>query len=146
MEDEFDRLMGILSLEAEEKEKQLDEIFQRCTEFFDKYKYVLAEGSSEEKESIQKKMNVLREKLREENERSQIKLGISEGDIKNLSQESKNFTPEQWVFLQNAQERLFKERSEREKISLDEKKAREAELKLKSKKKPTSRKSKWMKS
>ena len=56
MEDEFDRLMGILSLEAEEKEKQLDEIFQRCTEFFDKYKYVLAEGSSEEKESIQKKM------------------------------------------------------------------------------------------
>ncbi len=146
MEDEFDRLMNILSLEAEEKEEQLDEIFQRCTEFFDKYKYVLAKGSSKEKELIQKKMNILRERLKEENEKSQARLGISVDEIKNLAEEPKNFTSEQWGFLQNAQEKLFKERMERENQSLEDRKARESELKLKSKKKSTGRKSKWMKS
>ena len=146
MEDEFDKLMKLLSGKAEEKEKQLDEIFQRCTEFFDRYKYVLAEGTSAEKEAIQKKMNILRDRLKEENTKAQTKLGISSEEIKNLAEEAKNFTPDQWEFLKNAQSKLFQEKDEREKLILEDKKNREAELKLKSKKKSTSRKSNWMKS
>ena len=50
------------------------------------------------------------------------------------------------VFLQAAQDRLFQEKMKQEKLNLQEKKVREEELKLKAKKRPTSRKSNWMKS
>ncbi len=146
MEDEFDKLMGILSAETEEKEKRLDEIFARCTEFFDKYKYVLAQGTSKEKELIQQKMNMLREKLKEENERSQASLGISQNEIKEMSNDQKNFTSTQWELLQNAQARFFQEKENSQKIELEEKKRREMDLKAKAKKRPITRKSGWMKS
>jgi len=146
MEDEFDKLMTILSSDAKEKEKMLDEIFARCTEFFDKYKYVIAEGSSKEKEVIQKKMNMLRDKLREENEKSQASLGLSQGEIKNLSNDQRNFSSAQWELLQNAQARLFQEKEKVVELELEEKKRRETEFKAKAKKRPLTRKSGWMKS
>lgn len=146
MDDEFDRLMEIFSEGSTEKEKKLDEIFQKCTEFFDKYKHVIAKGSEEEKSAIQKKMNVLREKLKEETERSQTRLGIAPEEAKALSNNAKNFTAKQWDFLQNAQARLFQEKSEQAKRVESEKKKRTEDLQTKKKKKPTGRKSGWMKS
>ncbi len=146
MEDEFDRLMSILSGKAEEKEKQMDEIFQKCTDFFDKYKYVLTAGSLEEKEIMQKKMNILREVLKDENEKAQAKLGISHEEIRELSEDPKNFTKDQWEFLQNAQSKLFQENKSKNELELKVKNDREASLKLKSKKKPSTKKSDWMKS
>lgn len=146
MEDEFDKLMEIFSEESEDKEKKLDEIFQRCTEFFDKYKYIIAQGTDEEKVAIQKKMSRLRDKLKEENEKAQTRLGITPDEIKALSHEPKNFTPKQWDFLQEAQAKLFQEKAEQAKRIHAEKESLEEDLKDKSKKKPTSRKSGWMKS
>ena len=146
MEDEFDQLMRIFSEESEEKEKKLDEIFQRSTEFFDKYKYIIAKGSEEDKKEMQKKMNILRERLKKETVQTEEKLGVSSEEVKNLASNSKNFTQKQWNFLQNAQDKLFKEKSEQiKKIELA-KQERIAELQQKKKKKPVSRKSGWMKS
>lgn len=145
MDDEFDKLMQLLSEKAEEKEKKLDEIFQKCTEFFERYKYIIAEGTDEEKESIQMKMSVLRDRLKQENEKTQTTLGITTEGIKKLSEDPKHFTPKQWEFLQNAQKKLFEEKMEQEKRMSEVKEKRENELKAKHKKKPVSRKSGWMK-
>jgi hypothetical protein len=146
MDDEFDKLMALLSGESEEKEKRLDEIFQKCTEFFEKYKYILTEGSSDEKEAVQAKMNALRDKIKQENEKAHSDLGILQGDVKNLSLDEKNFTEEQWRFLQKAQEKLFQEKADLEKRQAEDKEKRESEMRLKSKKRPSGRKSGWMKS
>lgn len=146
MEDEFDKLMEIFSEEANSKEKKLEEIFQKSAEFFEKYKDVIAKGSLEEKSVIQKKMNLLREKLKVETEESYARLGISEGEVKALAENPKNFTPKQWDFLQNAKEKMFQEKNEQEKKIEVVKKNRIEELKEKKKKKPTGRKSGWMKS
>ncbi len=146
MEDEFDKLMKLLSEGEEEKEKKLEEIFQGCTAFFERYNQVLAAGTKDEKEVIVQKMSVLRERIREENEKSQRRMGLTPEEVKKLSQEEKNFTPEQWEFLQETQKKLFKEREEDKKMMLQEKEQRELELKAKMKKKATGRKSKWIKS
>jgi hypothetical protein len=146
MDDEFDKLMKLLSEDAEEKEKKLEEIFQGCTAFFDRYNEVLSGGSKEEKNAIMEKMSVLREKIKDENEKSQKRMGLSPDDVKKLAQEEKNFTPEQWEFLQEAQKKLFKEKEECRKLLSEDKERREMELKAKMKKKAMGRKSKWIKS
>ena len=145
MEDEFDQLMSLFSQDSIKKEANMVEIFQRCTEFFDKYQYVLSQGSNDERIAMQKKMNALRDKLKEENEKAQSVIGISPDDVKALLSDEKNFTPEQWEFLQNAQEKLFQAKEEVEKEEQQDREKREALLKSKSKKKPTTRKSGWMK-
>ena len=46
MDDEFDKLMALFSEEAEEKEKKLEQIFQKCTEFYEKYKDIFQKSEN----------------------------------------------------------------------------------------------------
>lgn len=147
MDDEFDKLMDFFALEIKEREKRLEEIFQRSMEFFDKYKYILSTGSEEQKADIQKKMVLLREKIKQENEKAQKESGLTPEEIKQISANSKNFTAKQWEFLQKSKEALAKETEEREERRRSEKEQRQKELREKAtKKKPTNKKSSWMKS
>jgi hypothetical protein len=144
MDDEFDKLMNILSEDAEEKEKKLEQIFQRCSDFFEYYKKVMREGSAIEKESILLKMNMLREKLKAENQKAQSALGLSKDELKQIACKPENFTKEQWEFLKEAENRINIEKAELEEKALAQKEVRMKELKSKVKGRQN-RKSGWMK-
>jgi hypothetical protein len=146
MEDEYDRLMEFFSLEEEEKEKKLDEIFKEMSRFFEKYKEVQAKGHEEDKKAIQKKMDTLKRKIREEKEGSEKRLGVSPDEVRQLASDPKNFTPAQWAILQNAEKALQEEKEERKKQETEQKKKRTSDLKQKNKKKKNSKRSSWLKS
>ena len=57
MKDDFDEIIDLFSLEAEEKEKRLDEIFSLSVAFIEKYKHVQHEGSAEDKKNIIKRLD-----------------------------------------------------------------------------------------
>jgi hypothetical protein len=146
MDDEFDKLMKYFDSEIEAKEKNIEAIFQKSMEFFEKYKHVLSEGLEEEKIEMKKKMDLLRSRLKEENEKSQSTLNMSPEEVQQLSSNPKYFTPRQWEFLVAAQKEIQEERLRHEiKIKM-EKETRQRELRNKRAKKTTAKKSDWMKS
>lgn len=146
MEDEFDKLMKSFDSESQKTEKKLEEIFQKSIEFFDKFKVILSSGSDREKEEVQRKMDALRAKLREESEKTRDKLKLSSEEVRQIATDPKNFTKEQWQFLQKAQTQLNEEREQHEMKLQVQKEYRKESLKSKSKKKPTTKRSTWMKS
>jgi len=111
-----------------------------------KYKDILSSGSEEERAHMKKKMETLRSKLKEENQRAQNRVQLTPEEIKEIASDSKNFTPSQWEFLQKAKENLAKEKSEKEMRIQMQKRERQKQLREKGKRRSSSRKSGWMKS
>jgi hypothetical protein len=108
MEDEFNKIMHLFSLDQDNKEKQLDEIFHLSIAFIEKYKDIQTEGSSEEKADFTKKLSLLREKISDETAKSESALNLSKEEIKELSKNKENFTNEQWELLQKTKESIIK--------------------------------------
>ena len=123
MKDDFETIIDLFSLEAEEKEKRLDEIFRLSIAFIDKYKHIQQEGTEKEREAISKKLSILREKISVETKASEASLSLSSKEIKELSNDEKNFTKEQWELLQKTKVALSKEQMElsaKKKLSLEQ--------------------------
>ncbi len=123
MKDDFETIIDLFSLEAEEKEKRLDEIFRLSIAFIDKYKHIQQEGTEKEREAISKKLSILREKISIETKASEASLSLSSKEIKELSNDEKNFTKDQWELLQKTKVALSKEQMElstKRKLSLEQ--------------------------
>jgi hypothetical protein len=123
MKDDFDEIIDLFSLEAEEKEKRLDEIFSLSVAFIEKYKHVQHEGSAEDKKNITAKLAILKEKISIETKASEENLSLSKKEIQELSQNEENFTPEQWKLLQKTKSALSAEKtkmSEKKKAAIDQ--------------------------
>lgn len=111
MEDEFEKIMNLFGLDSKEKEKKLEEIFKASIEFIEKFKHIRAEGTEEQKEDMKIKLGILKQKIAEESKASEKKLSLSKEEIKELSKDQKNFTPEQWELLQKTKETINEEKS-----------------------------------
>ncbi len=146
MDDEFDRLIKLFSLDQKEKEQRMEEIFSRSMDFFDKYKYIVNNGSESEKADIQENMDILRAKLKEENENNQTRLGLSRDDLEQITNDPKNFSQEQWEFLQKAKTSLSVDQSLSNDKEIDQKKMRKQMLKDTKKKLSSAKRFKWTKS
>lgn len=146
MEEDFERLMKFFDESNEEKDKKLDVIFQEVMIFFERYKHVLKEGGESERALMKKKMERLREKLHQENQRNQEQLGLTTEEIKHLAKDPKHFSPEQWEYIQDAQNKIAKEKLEHSNLLKSRKEERQKQLKQKNKKKSSSRRSDWLKS
>ncbi len=148
MGDDFNKIIELFSLPSEEKEKRIDEIFHLSMNFIDKFKYIQAQGDAKEKESILKKMTILKEKISHEKNLSQEELSLSPEEITELSTDEKNFSKEQWALLQKTKASIKKEHeeiSQKKKDSLDH--ALTKSVGSATKKKATRRgKSPWLKS
>ena len=55
MEDEFERIMEFFNLPPEEKETRLQEVFEDSVEYFERFKYVMLNGTKEEKKGSRQK-------------------------------------------------------------------------------------------
>lgn len=146
MEDEFDRIMEFFNLSADEKEGRLQEVFEDSVEYFERFKYVMMNGSPEEKKEAVKKVMILKRKIEEETKRVCDKTGLSPQQLAEYSSNPKNFSPEQWNAIEGAKKKLEEgvgslksavKGKEGEKVaSTDEKPKSEGEPKKKKKKPP----------
>ena len=145
MKDEFQKIIDLFSLESEEKEKKLNEIFRLSMNFIEKYKYIQHEGTEREKEDISKKLAILKEKISKEATSSESELGLSKEEIEDLSQDRSNFTDEQWELLKQTKQTL---QAEKQTLQNQKKEAVQESLSSakKSKKKSRRGRSKWLKS
>lgn len=148
MDDEFDKIIELFSLESEEKEKRIDEIFHLSMNFIEKYKHIQAEGDEKDKERILKKMSILKEKISHEKKLSQEGLSLSSEEIAELSSDEKNFSKEQWALLQKTKASIKKEKehiAQKKKASMDH---HISKMKSPAKKRRSTRrgKSSWLKS
>jgi len=112
MKDDFDKIIDLFSLESEEKEKRLDDIFRLSVEFIDKYKHIQHEGSEAEKKDVTEKLAILKEKISQEAKASEESLSLSKKEIQELSEDEANFTPEQWELLQKTKKSLSAEKQQ----------------------------------
>lgn len=106
MEDEFDRIMEFFNLSAEEKEGRLQEVFEDSVEYFERFKYIMMNGTPEEKKEAVKKVMILKRKIEEETKRVCDKTGLTPQQLAAYSNDPKNFSPEQWNAIEGAKKKL----------------------------------------
>ncbi len=106
MEDEFDRIMEFFNLSAEEKERRLQEVFEDSVEYFERFKYVMMNGTPEEKKEAVKKVMILKRKIEEETKRVCDKTGLTPEQLAAYSNDPKNFSQEQWNAIEGAKKKL----------------------------------------
>jgi hypothetical protein len=145
MEDEFDKLMELLSLEAAEKEAKLDDIFQRSMDFFNRFKHVQQHGSKEEIQQMKMKLEKMYKKIQQETSKTVEKSGLTEEQIKEIASNPIHFSPKQWEFLQLARSKL----EEQNKQIADQneiKKSQRSEALSEAKKNHKTKKKDWLRS
>ena len=108
MDDEFDRIMSFFDLSPEEKEGRLQEVFEDSVEYFERFKYVMLNGSKEEKKEAVKRVMMLKMKIEEETQRVCKKTGMTPEQLAEFSADPKNFSDEQWNAIEGAKEKLDK--------------------------------------
>lgn len=106
MHDEFRKIMSFFSLNPDQKAEELDGVFKSSIEFFDKFKYILENGTPEEKNEIMTEVMQLQEKLQQETERMCEETGLSEDQLKEYAQTKDNFSDEEWSSIQAAKSKL----------------------------------------
>ena len=106
MKDEFDRIMEFFTLSPEEKENHLQDIFEDSVEYFEHFKHILINGTSEEKKQAIERMGILKDMIEKETKKMVEKTGLSEEQMSKLSVDPKNFSEEQWDAIEGAKKKL----------------------------------------
>lgn len=106
MQDEFERIMAFFDLPAEEKEGRLQEVFEDSVEYFERFKYVMLNGTKEEKKEAVKKVMMLKKKIEEETQKVCEKTGMSPEQLAAFSNNPKNFSDDQWHAIEGAKKKL----------------------------------------
>ena len=106
MEDEFERIMEFFNLPAEEKETRLQEVFEDSVEYFERFKYVMLNGTKEEKKEAVKKVMTLKKRIEEETKRVCEKTGMTPEQLAAYSNNPKNFSDDQWNAIEGAKKKL----------------------------------------
>ena len=106
MQDEFDRIMAFFDLSAEEKEERLKEVFEDSVEYFERFKYVMLNGTPEEKKKSVERVMILKKKIEEETQRVCNKTGMTPEQLAAYSNNPENFTEDQWAVVEGAKKRL----------------------------------------
>ena len=144
MHDEFRKIMSFFSLSPDQKADELDGVFKSSIEFFDKFKYILENGTPEEKNEIMNEVMQLQEKLQQETEKMCSETGLSEEQLKEYAQSKDNFSDEEWESIQAAKTKLESQAEELSAVLPAAKKKEPSERKGKAPGAP--KKKKWVKS
>ncbi|MCB1109388.1 MAG: hypothetical protein KDK64_00245 [Chlamydiia bacterium] len=108
MEDEFEKIMAFFDLPPEEKEGRLQEVFEDSVEYFERFKYVMLNGTKEEKKEAVKRVMMLKKKIEEETQKVCEKTGMSPEQLAAFSNNPKNFSEDQWNAIEGAKKKLEK--------------------------------------
>ncbi|MCH9614289.1 MAG: hypothetical protein SP1CHLAM54_17530 [Chlamydiia bacterium] len=149
MSGEFEKIMGFFDLSMKEKATRLEDVFEESIEFFEKFKYLLENGSPEEKRQIFAQINKLQSRLQKESEDMQKVTGLNEQQLKEFSLNPDNFNEDEWGIISSAKKKLETQADEINVIVKGPEAAAEEKKKAAKKKKSTGKKKKrkdWVKS
>jgi hypothetical protein len=147
MHEEFKKIMAFFSLDPEQKAGELEDVFKNSIEFFDKFKYILENGTPEEKNEIMNEVMQLQQKLQQETEKMCSETGLSEDQLKEYAQSKDNFSDEEWESIQSAKKKLEEQAEELSSVLPTGKKSSADKSADKKGKTTTSpKKKKWVKS
>jgi len=104
--EEFDQIMQFFSLNSEEKESQLSEVFEAAVAYFERFKYIMLNGSKEEQDQAVKEMMSLKNRVEEETQNICDKTGLTPEQLATYSNDPKNFSEEHWNAISNAKNKL----------------------------------------
>ena len=124
MEDEFEKIMAFFNLSPEEKEGRLQEVFEDSVEYFERFKYIMLNGSKEEKKEAVKRVMMLKQKIEEETQKVCQKTGMSLDQLTAFSNNPKNFTEDQWHAIEEAKKKLEKGTGEIKQVAQSNRKAK----------------------
>ena len=140
MSKEFENIVRFFDLDPEEKQKHLKEVFEESIEFFEKFKYVMQNGTREEKASMLEQVRQMQEVLQDETEKVKKATGLTEEELVAFTDTKTNFEDEDWDIIQDAKKEIGKQADEIAEIV-----GVKAEPKEQKAKSPKKRK-KWVKS
>jgi hypothetical protein len=146
MHEEFRKIMAFFSLDPDQKIGALDNVFKQSIAFFDKFKHILENGTTEEKQEIMNEIMQLQEKLQQETEKMCSQTGLSEEQLKEYAQNQDNFSNEEWTSIQEAKKKLEEQADELSAILPSRKKKESGGKEKKAKTAPGTKKKKWVKS
>ena len=114
---EFDRVMEFFSLSPKEKEARIQEVFEDSVEYFEYFKHILMTGTPEEKKQAAERVVIIQKKIKEEVQRICEKTGMTEEQLTEIADDSKNFSPEQWEAIEKSKKKLEKGIAEIQKVT-----------------------------
>jgi hypothetical protein len=106
MEENYKRLLDLLSQDAISKSANLDEVVREAYQFFEGVKQVFQTGTPEEKQEMIRLMREVYTKLATQSQKITDKTGMSEEELLNFSENPNNFSPEQWRLMQEVKKKM----------------------------------------
>lgn len=100
MDRETDTFLAEFFFHQGKKLDELKTLFQKAITFIDDYKAVKQKGDTVEKERLSKLAGKLKEQLIDEANRVALSSQMSKEQLEAFSNNSENFTKEQWEFLE----------------------------------------------
>jgi len=112
MHQEFKRIMDFFKMSAEERGEKLESVFEDSLDFFERFRYILENGSFEEKKEVMEEFAQMQDKLREEMQKLQDTTGMSPDELEKIANDPENFSDEQWEVISKARGKIEKEAQE----------------------------------
>lgn len=106
MSQEFNNIMKFFEMSPEKKAGNLKDVFAESIEFFERFKYVLQNGTPEEKKAIFDEVAKLKAKLQEETNKMKEITGLSEDELKSFALNPGNFSDDEWGVIKSAKTQL----------------------------------------
>ncbi len=143
MKDEFDSIMSFFTLDSKDKELHLKEVFDDSIAFFERFKYILANGTPEEKKAMVEKVNLLKEKMAEEAKKASENTGLTEEQLQEISNNPNSFSEENWEIIKTAKNKIEEQSSEIAAMAQPKKAPKKT---AKRKRKTSKKRDKWIQS
>lgn len=106
LQEQFNELMDQFSKGAEGQAVDMPTVFSKCIGLFDAIKLVLATGAPEEKKNALKLMTEMYTALNSKTQAICEKTGLTPDQLTAFTEDSKNFSPQQWELMQDTKNKL----------------------------------------
>ncbi len=106
MEEQYHKLLDLIKKANGDKSFKLEDLLKEVIIFFDNIRGTYVSAPKEEKQELMKMMNQLYTHLQTISKQVSEKSGMTEADLKAYTEDSSNFSEEQWRFLQQSKEKL----------------------------------------
>ncbi len=116
MAEEFEKILEFFSLDEKDKQDHLKDVFDDTVAYFEKFKYVLENGTPEEKKEMMAQIATMQKEIKQETEKLSDETGLSEEQLNDVAQDPSNFSEEQWEIITEARGNIEHQASEINKV------------------------------
>ena len=111
-DDDFATIMKFFSMSQEERAEHFPEVFEQSAAFFERFNYIMKEGTLDEKRRMLEELQELQRVVQEETAKLSDTTGLSEEELKAFAENQSNFSEDQWNMIQSTKGRIEKNAGE----------------------------------